>query len=531
MKKNNQFLKIITYTLITLAFVMGGTMLGLTIFINPNNYKPQITKSVEDATRRKLTISGELKWKFFPNFGIQSNRLSLSNPDGFGPGNFAELNSVIVAVNILPLLHGSVEIDHLVINGLKLALIDKGKTNNWTFEPKSKTSQTDNSKSKFKLQLNSFNLENSSLSYVNTLNHTQKKVSNFSLSLKNGSSGQMSFDKFKDQLKFKNVEFSLNHILKGTLNLDANLSSVKYNGDVNIPEFSLNNYLDQIGIARPKLHNPQLLNKVAYKTNFTGTTNSLSLNNISLQIGSSNFAGNIILQSISPLGGNEEININQMDLSDYSDLNGFKLPMKNLSIKGNFLSKNEKLNAEQDLSIQNLTLLGFNVNSFTAKLDQITDMGGVKVLNVTQATSIFNSIQNQIKQLGAPGRKDLAQKTDLGRLDSKIVVRNDILTTPLFQLVGPHLITTGKGTVNLSDKTINYLTYTKFLHQNALLNTLIFPYHMQGKLSNIDGSLDWTSINQQIIKFYTSGGIGKAIVNGTENAVKSTGTFFKNLFK
>ena len=519
--KKNSLIKITSYITLGVVAVAGASVLGLTLLTNPDNYKPKIIKAVADATGRNLTI-GEMKWTFLPDFGIQLDKLSLSNPKG-QVGNFAEINSLRISLEPLPLIHGDVTIDHLLLNGLNLRLITDGKTDNWTFSGEKLPAN------KLQIQLSLLELENSSFSYENTKVHSEKKLSNFSLVVKKDKNGIINYS--TDKLTLKNIQFNLNHTLKGSGNVIAKINPLNYSGNLTIPTFSLNEYLNQIGVERPKLNNPQLLDKVALSSNFAGSANTLSLSEINAKINDSTIQGLLEIQSISAMSGHEDINIDKLELSDYKELNGYKLPMKNIVVQGNFNNSKEKLNALQDLTVQNMVLHGFNFNNLTARLDKITDMGGVKVLDVPHATEVFNGVQTQIKQLSLPGRKDLSQKTDLGSLKAHIVVHNNILTTPIAQIAGPSMISSGNGTINLTEKTISYTVQTRLLHKNSLLSTLIIPYHISGKLSDPHSTLDWASVNQQIIKYYTTGGgVGNAVVNGTKKAVKATGSFFKSMF-
>lgn len=522
-------IKIIAYVIGGIAIISVGGIVLLTTMVDPNNYKPQITKSVEDATGRKFSIDGKIKWTFLPSFGLEANKVSLSNPKEFGNTNFAQLNSIKLSIELIPLLHSEVMVRNITINGLSIALIDKGKENNWTFtNSQAKPSNTNNSNSKFKFGIDSLNIENSKLTYLDTkINHIQK-LNSISLQIKTGALGKIDFDAEKNQMTLKDVEFSFDHTMRGKINLAADLNATKYNGNVNIPTFSLNSYLDEIGVARPKIPNRQLFDKFALSTVFAGTKNSLLLDKINIHVGPSTVLGQINVTSMDPLITRESITVDKADVADYSDLNGLKLPVTGVALNGTFnISKTSgKINAIENLNVQNLTLLGFNVNSFTSQLDKVTSD---KIVDISQATTAFNTIQAQLKHLSAPGRKDLTQKTDLGSLHAEIVVREGILTTPEMTLVGPSMATKGRGVVNLNNKTIDYTTYTQFTHKNPLLSTLVFPYHMEGKLSDFNGSVDMASIQKQVIKYYTDNipGISKSI----KNAAQKTGAFFSNLFK
>ena len=51
---------------------------ALTRWINPNTFKPQIEQIVQQETGRSLTLTGDLRWKFFPNVGLHIGQAALS---------------------------------------------------------------------------------------------------------------------------------------------------------------------------------------------------------------------------------------------------------------------------------------------------------------------------------------------------------------------------------------------------------------------------------------------------------------------
>ncbi|MBP9742746.1 MAG: AsmA family protein [Burkholderiales bacterium] len=527
-----QLVKLAVYISIGFILIFIFALVILTTCINPNDYKPLIVKALNNATAREVTIKGNISWVIIPEFGIKAENITIGNPSGFGYGNFMEANAITLSIDLLPLLNQNVIVNSFHINSLKLNLINKGNLNNWSLSSKNSTS-TNNSDTKFKLQLNTFKLTNSQISYLNTTTNTHLNLNNLEVLVTSPTTEAISIDTNQNQLKLNNIELNINHSLKASINLFADLNKSQYIGDISIPEFSLNNFLDIYKLAHPPLANPQLLDKVALSSNFNVTSNSLDINNLNLQVGNSTLKGHLMAHSLMPFKAQESFTIDNLDLANYRNLNGFKLPMKNINSSGtlSFSHAFTHLSLLQDLTIQDITLLGFDANRLATQLNQISPDS---IIHIDQANDIFKNIQAQIKQLGISKKRNLNQKTELGQLTARIKINNNILTTPIMKLDGLIISSRGHGLINLkNNKGINYEIDTQLHHKNPLLSYLTFPYIMKGTLNNINGQLDWGSIQQQIIKYYagTLPGIGHAIARDTQNAAHKTGQFFKNLFK
>jgi AsmA protein len=132
MKKLLRFLLWFVGALVVLGIVLS---IALQIFVDPNDYRDDISAAVEDATGRQLIIEGDLSLQTFPCCGVQLGPLQLSNPAGFPAGHFARVENVAVSVRLLPLiLSQEIAIGDVELDGLDLALISrKDGTVNWEF--------------------------------------------------------------------------------------------------------------------------------------------------------------------------------------------------------------------------------------------------------------------------------------------------------------------------------------------------------------------------------------------------------------
>lgn len=85
--------------------------------------KRQITEQVAAKTARVLTIDGEVGLSVWPELAVRAGRVSLSEADG--KTDFAAIDSLRVAVAVMPLLSGRLEAREIEIDGLALTLIKR----------------------------------------------------------------------------------------------------------------------------------------------------------------------------------------------------------------------------------------------------------------------------------------------------------------------------------------------------------------------------------------------------------------------
>ncbi len=126
MKIVSLLLKIILGIILASAVVIGVII----AFVDPNNYRDEITQVVKKETGRDLHIES-MSLSFFPNIGINLSNTRLSNAEGFGDQPFLEISNVQIGAKILPLLRQELEINALILYGLNLNLMrnTQGATN------------------------------------------------------------------------------------------------------------------------------------------------------------------------------------------------------------------------------------------------------------------------------------------------------------------------------------------------------------------------------------------------------------------
>ncbi len=127
MKVINIFLWVFGISVVTLI----GAGVVVTNLIDPNEYKSNIEKVVEDRIGRKLTINGDLSISFFPWLGVDINDATLAQRDGFGNDAMVSFNAAHIRLKLLPVLKKQFEIDTILLKepNINMVVLADGATN------------------------------------------------------------------------------------------------------------------------------------------------------------------------------------------------------------------------------------------------------------------------------------------------------------------------------------------------------------------------------------------------------------------
>lgn len=124
--------KIALYVLGGLLALIVLALVLIVVFVDPNDYRDDIERIVENKTGRKLTLQGDLDLKLFPWLALQTGPASLSDAPGFGDEPFVSIEGARLSVRVLPLLRGKLEIGTVTLDSPQLRLVtDEAGRNNW----------------------------------------------------------------------------------------------------------------------------------------------------------------------------------------------------------------------------------------------------------------------------------------------------------------------------------------------------------------------------------------------------------------
>ncbi|MGO1708767.1 MAG: AsmA family protein, partial [Oleiphilaceae bacterium] len=124
-------MKAIRYVLIAIValIVLAAAAIAIAMaVINPNDYKPQIEKVVEENTNLDLILEGDIGWSFIP-LGLELNDVEATLDDE----RLVALKQLVAQVNLWSLISMSPQVDTFVLDGLDTHLsINKQGEGNWT---------------------------------------------------------------------------------------------------------------------------------------------------------------------------------------------------------------------------------------------------------------------------------------------------------------------------------------------------------------------------------------------------------------
>ena len=137
----NSFLKYFLIASGVAATTLIAAVTTIILFVDPNDYKDAMEQAVTKQTGRPVNITGDITLSFYPDFGFTSGPVSLGNPTAFSNNPFLQINSVKMAVEVMPLLDKEVRITTLTLDGASILLerLKNGQVN-WNFTPSAEAS-------------------------------------------------------------------------------------------------------------------------------------------------------------------------------------------------------------------------------------------------------------------------------------------------------------------------------------------------------------------------------------------------------
>lgn len=183
------------------AIVIFGAILAPN-FINWNKYKSEITTQLKSATGRDITISGDLSVRVIPTPALTVGGIAIANIAGAANPEMVNLDTLQVRVALLPLLSGEVQVERVLLKNpiIHLEKLANGAVN-WNFDSTSSekspsanasaTAPTDASASGANIKLDSFEISNATVVYLDSSAPVEKgkkpkeqKVEGLDLSLR-----------------------------------------------------------------------------------------------------------------------------------------------------------------------------------------------------------------------------------------------------------------------------------------------------------------------------------------------------------
>ena len=340
-------------------------------------------------------------------------------------------------------------------------------------------------------------------------------------------SGEIDVNLNQQTVFLNDISFDLNQIVNGTMNLSVSgWSALNYIGDINLSAFSLPDLSTSLGMPFPVLPNKLVLQQVVVSAHLVGNAKKLSINPLKVRFTGTTMEGTVDITSFQPLRLSESVSADQLDASDFVNLSGAKLPMKNLAVSGT-LTQGNSLSMNQNVNIQNLTLLGFDLKGLIDNINQmVTNL--LNLRNVLTATSQLDQAMRTLQESQGSINAGNGKQTDLGSLKANIVMDRGVMTTPVMEIKGPLVVTTGSGQVDFNQKTIDYTLVSKLVAPGTIQG-LVIPYKLEGPFNKMQQGVEWVIVQAEIVK-YLSKSLGSTVTNSVTSVVGGAVHAIQGLF-
>ena len=164
-------------------YAVGGFIVLLLLAIaiisatfNPNDYKDDIVKLVKDKKDRTLHIDGDIKLSYWPKIGANLGKVSISEHSS--NVEFASVDSVKVALAVMPLLKKEFVVDTIYVDGAQANIVKhKDGTTNYDDLMSKESSESE----AVKFNVDGVQVSNSAITYTDESSNAQYKLSKFNL--------------------------------------------------------------------------------------------------------------------------------------------------------------------------------------------------------------------------------------------------------------------------------------------------------------------------------------------------------------
>ena len=503
----NKFLKWVAKIVAGLAIIYIALVILVFFFIQPDTYKPIITKAIYKATGRQIIITGKMSLSIFPWPSVTANKILIPNPKGFkAPKSapyFAKINTLQVRLFILPLIKGDIRPAKLLLSGATVNLITStsGK-NNWTgfigtnaaplkleSKPKNKnpgkkiasvTATSTSPSTPAKTANEDFPIlfiSETNVHFINERTKQQTDLLNLGLRTKRIGNGNKRLLEMSCMIHHKNPETLVRFNTESTITID------KGEHDYTFDKLKLVTELTKFKNARRpvtlELDGKLRIKKDNFKADFKGLIRQHS-GKLTLSIRRNNGLIRVALD------------VSEMQIEPIiSAFSGKTLVQGLLNLNSQVTTRGDtlsawlnKLSGKGKIQIKNGAIYGLDLN-YTIQ-------------------SALTTLLSGKKWKFAPNDRS---KTSFSEISANYLLRNGVLSTNNLKFIGNQIKGDGKGTINFPKETINMRLVT--LYEPA--SKWPIPITITGDLYSPTIQPDTNAIVKQLYKKKLNNEIDKTI--------------------
>jgi AsmA protein len=359
-----------------LSIVVGGivvlivlALLLIPLFVDVEQYKPQIEKQVSDFTGRPFTLGGKLNLSLFPWAGLYLSDMHLGNPPGFKEKDFVSVKSFEVRVKLLPLISKNIQVKRFIMEGPRIVL-EQGKDGRGNWEGIGKPSEGVSGEAPKKekkpaegepmgalpikaLAVHEFKITDGHVVWIDQVKGERKEISDVTLQLEDVSLDRPIGLIFSALMDGKPI--SLDGTLgpvgkepgKGTIPVDISMKALKqidmklkgklidpaaspqFDLSLELAPFSPRKLMEALKQPFPmETSDPEVLNHVALKARVKGNPKSVSITDGALSLDESKLKFSVKARELSKPDVAFDLDLDQIDVDGICHQNPRKRQLK-----------------------------------------------------------------------------------------------------------------------------------------------------------------------------------------------------------
>jgi len=475
MKKLFKILGLIFGLIILLSVI---SLFYLVYFVNPNDFKPFLSNKIYQLTGRQVVFKGDLQWTWFPSIGLNIYDVEMPNPPGFGNENFMSVHQMKVSVSVLGLLHKQVNTEDIILDGLRLNLIQnqKGQTN-WATPlvpmpgkkevvmPVEDQSTQDQAKMvTFHLNIPSVTIRDASINWQDFKNKQSVQINHLNVFAKNIDENQSiavttSFDVVSDQ-----------PAMRGSINLSAQVLMDRAQKTIKLTPITIQTDL------RGKMFPAGSL-QAKFNANMDASPNEVRFDDLSLKVNQTLLTG--------------QVDVGRLDLLSEKPIDTSTM-LRTMSLRGQLLADNLSIIGVNQVQQLRVTMNGDNGQLTLAPITAMTYQGtldGKATINFQSSPPVISMTAMMTRIALQPLLKDVVDREALsGTANVRVALSMKGFNAPL-------MIRTLNGRVELSvdNGQLNGIDFLKIVSLAQSLEQSANPLNSQYMGSTVFDSLTGTA--------------------------------------
>jgi AsmA protein len=354
----NKPIKVTLLCIIGIPLIILSVLLCVFLFKDANDFKSTIEEQAKAQIGLNLKIEDKLSWSLIP-IGIEVNKLSILDQS---EAPFASADKIVASIDFWSLFKGSPKVETILLDGLKLELIQVSDTeNNWSkiLPPKSEEqseslttkapqteTESDGEKSPLNFLIESFQLINTGIRFESIPHAIQLEIKHLNLSLSQITLGE-TFP--------LTVSYSLSEA-KNQINIDSILKANLF-ASKDLTKFTLSNLQNSYEVNAPNISSKTINLNLASNLDIDTKAESVDISSLMISLNNLTLKGQAEIRNYSKdLSLNSEIDIPNFSLKGLLSSLSISLPemqnketLESVSLSSSIRLENKSLNLKDIL--------------------------------------------------------------------------------------------------------------------------------------------------------------------------------------